>query len=253
MPVVEENGSMILANATNDLGAVAALHEQVEQANATEPKASTTPNIAFKKSKTLKSIIYGIKPNEIQIRLTNLEDKFDGNYSNPIAVNINEWAREYYLEANGHLMVPDDPTNLTKRNTSLDILEGVQLNITEMNLAGSIPIKILKDQSEGNRLSWFNWTTNIDENPPADSDYEESVDQEVSVPLPTNKTAKDMNSTLALLNSTKSEDGKKKDDSEDLLGRKKGNFTKNNQELSQFNETVHIAMLDPQQIRVFNI
>jgi hypothetical protein len=42
-------------------------------------------------------------------------------------------------------MVPDDPTNMTKRNTSLDILEGILLNITEMNIAGSIPIKILKD------------------------------------------------------------------------------------------------------------
>jgi hypothetical protein len=42
-------------------------------------------------------------------------------------------------------MVPDDPTNMTKRNTSLDLLEGVMLNITEMNIAGSIPIKILKD------------------------------------------------------------------------------------------------------------
>jgi hypothetical protein len=41
---------------------------------------------------------------------------------------------------------------MTKRNSSLDILEGVMLNITEMNLAGSIPIKILKDQSEGNKL-----------------------------------------------------------------------------------------------------
>jgi hypothetical protein len=81
----------------------------------------------------------------VQIRLTNLDDKFDGNFSNSIGVNVNEWAREYYLEANSHLMVPDDPTNMTKRNTSLDILEGILLNITEMNIAGSIPIKILKD------------------------------------------------------------------------------------------------------------
>jgi hypothetical protein len=44
-------------------------------------------------------------------------------------------------------MVPNDPSDLTRRNTSLDILEGVQLNITEMNLAGSIPIKVLKDQN----------------------------------------------------------------------------------------------------------
>lgn len=81
-----------------------------------------------------------------------------------------------------------------------------------MNLAGSIPIKVLKDQSEGNRLSIFNWTTNIDENPPADIDYEESADEEVSVPIPSNKTAKDVNATLALMNSTKSEDGTKKVD-----------------------------------------
>jgi hypothetical protein len=94
-------------------------------------------------------------------------------------------------------------------------------------------------------LSWFNWTTNIAENPPLDSDYEESADQEVSVPLPTNKS-KDSNATLALLNTTKSEESEssKKDDSDSLLGRKKGNFT-TNQPFSQFNETVHIAYIDP--------
>ena len=34
-------------------------------------------------------------------------------------------------------------TNSSMRNTSLDMLEGVTLNITEMNLAGSIPVKLL--------------------------------------------------------------------------------------------------------------
>jgi len=72
-------------------------------------------------------------------------------------------------------MVPNDPQNMTKRNSSLDILEGVFLNITEMNIAGSIPIKVLKDQTPGNRLGWFNWTTNIEENPD-ESDYNESLD-----------------------------------------------------------------------------
>lgn len=84
MPVVDENGSMILANATNDLGAVEALHEKVEQGNETEAKPPSVPNEAFKTSSTLKSIIYGINQNEVQIRLTNLQDKFDGNYSHPI-------------------------------------------------------------------------------------------------------------------------------------------------------------------------
>ena len=92
-------------------------------------------------------------------------------------LNINEWAREYYLESNGHLMVPEDVSNLTKRNTSMDLLEGVMLNITEMNIAGSIPKKTLIDQKDGNNhLAWFNWTTNIDENPPSDMDFEETKD-----------------------------------------------------------------------------
>jgi hypothetical protein len=44
MPVVDESGTMILANATNDLGAVEALHEKVDQGNDTEPKPPTVPN-----------------------------------------------------------------------------------------------------------------------------------------------------------------------------------------------------------------
>jgi hypothetical protein len=44
------------------------------------------------------------------------------------------------------------------------------------------------------------------------------------------------------------------DDSEDMLGRKKGAFKNStNFPTSGFNETVHITMLDPQQIKVFNI
>lgn len=67
----------------------------------------------------------------------------------------------------------------------------------------------------------------------------------MSVPLPTNKTKKS-NDTLAL-NATKTDDLDKKasDSSEDMLGRKKGNFT-TNQAFSEFNETVHITYLDPQ-------
>jgi len=84
-------------------------------------------------------------------------------------------------------MVPNDTEHLTIRNTSLDILEGIMLNITEMNIAGSIPICKLKDQSVNNTLRWFNWTTTKDENP--DSEPDASLDQEVSVPLPmSNKT-----------------------------------------------------------------
>lgn len=95
-----------------------------------------------------------------------------------------------------------------------------------MNLAGSIPIKVLKDNSTGNRLGWFNWTTNIDENPPPDYDYEEALDKEVAVPLPTNKTKKS-NDTLAEDESNKPEGDKKVSGlmSADLLGRRKSNLT----------------------------
>lgn len=44
--------------------------------------------------------------------------------------DINAWAREFYLEANSHLF---------KKNTTKELLQGVRLQITEMNLAGSIP------------------------------------------------------------------------------------------------------------------
>lgn len=140
MPVIDDGGSLILANATNDIFAVQVLHDKVEQVNQTEPPMPTVPNKEFKQSKTLKTITYGIKPNEIQVRLTNLDDNFDGNYSKPLAIDLNAWAREFYLEANAHLMVPNDTEHMKDRNSSIDVLEGVLLNITEMNLAGSIPL-----------------------------------------------------------------------------------------------------------------
>lgn len=72
MPLIEEGGSLMLTNATNDLEAVQALHDKVEQGNNTDSKPSSPPNKEFKNSKTLKAITYGINQNEIQIRLTNL-------------------------------------------------------------------------------------------------------------------------------------------------------------------------------------
>jgi len=65
------------------------------------------------------------------IRLTNLEDQFDGLTAKSYKFDINAWAREFYLESNMHY--------LASGNTTADILQGIRLNITEMNLAGSIP------------------------------------------------------------------------------------------------------------------
>lgn len=77
---------------------------------------------------------------------------------------MNTWAREFYLEANAHLMMPN-ATNLTDRNSSMDILDGVTLNITEMNIAGSIPLGELKNKSENATNGWFNWTNAIFDEP----------------------------------------------------------------------------------------
>jgi hypothetical protein len=67
------------------------------------------------------------------IRLSNMEDRFDGA-SKSYKFDINAWAREFYIEANSHLF---------KLNTTSEIVKGIRLNITEMNLAGSIPRSFL--------------------------------------------------------------------------------------------------------------
>lgn len=87
-------------------------------------------NAEFKESKTVKLLVYGVQKNEVMIRLANLEDQFDGMKAKSYKFDINAWAREFYLEANSHLF---------KKNTTKELLQGVRLQITEMNLAGSIP------------------------------------------------------------------------------------------------------------------
>lgn len=87
-------------------------------------------NAEFKSSKTVKLLVYGVQKNQVMIRLSNLEDNFDGMKAKSIKFDVNAWAREFYLEANSHL---------SKKNTTTQLLQGIRLNITEMNLAGSIP------------------------------------------------------------------------------------------------------------------
>lgn len=205
MPVIDDGGSLILSNATNDIFAVQVLHDKVEQANQTEPPPPTVPNKDFKQSGTLKTITYGIKPNEIQVRLTNLDDNFDGNYSKPLAIDLNAWAREFYLEANAHLMVPKDSEHMADRNSSIDVLEGVMLNITEMNIAGSIPICQLTNNHTNNTLRWFNWTTSEEDNPEGMKAVSE--DHDYVVPLPT-KNKKSNETLVDFLFNNATADGK---------------------------------------------
>ena len=85
-------------------------------------------NRQFKETSTLKLIPFGVQKNQVMIRVANLEDNFDG-LTATYKFDINAWAREFYLEANEHYLVV---------NTTTELLQGIRLNITEMNLAGSV-------------------------------------------------------------------------------------------------------------------
>jgi len=91
-------------------------------------------NREFKQAKTVKLIPFGVQKNQIMIRLVNLEDRFDGE-AKTYRFDVNAWAREFYIEANQHLLGNPRFRGLTMS----DLVRGIRLNITEMNLSGSIP------------------------------------------------------------------------------------------------------------------
>ena len=45
-----------------------------------------------------------MRPNELLVRVTNLEDRFDGEHAKTYFFDINEFAKEFLLEANAHLL-----------------------------------------------------------------------------------------------------------------------------------------------------
>ena len=65
------------------------------------PKPLDPPNKAYKESKFIKTTTYPIGVNEILLRITNLDDRFDGKTNEDyIYFDVNTFARELYLEAN---------------------------------------------------------------------------------------------------------------------------------------------------------
>mmetsp|Transcript_32820 Transcript_32820/g.50129 ORF Transcript_32820/g.50129 Transcript_32820/m.50129 type:complete len:126 (+) Transcript_32820:4160-4537(+) len=85
------------------------------------------------------------------VRLSNMEDHFDGkNASNAVFVDLNALALEYFQEANAHLFVSKEDQDLIKL---------IKLNITEMNLAGSLSLEQL------NRTNLTHW------NAPQDTEF----------------------------------------------------------------------------------
>jgi|TARA_B110000285_G_C15131263_1_gene623741 hypothetical protein len=92
--------------------------------------------------------VYAKGRNEISLRLANLEDHFDKSAETQ-TVDLNAWAREYFLEANNH--------NLT-------LLKDLKIEITEMNLGGSIPKDDLKSD-KGGKHALTKWKTDQKSDP----------------------------------------------------------------------------------------
>lgn len=90
-------------------------------------------NRDFKDSSTVKLLVFGVQKNQVMIRVSNMEDRFDGLNAKSFKFDINAWAREFYIEANSHFLM---------KNTTSEIIRGIRLEIQEMNLAGSVPKSI---------------------------------------------------------------------------------------------------------------
>lgn len=123
-----------------------------------KPKLPSKPadlsNQAYKESKFIKTTTYPIGANEILLRITNLDDRFDGKTNEDyIYFDVNTFAREMYLEAN--------EKNMSKSQKKQALVTLVKLEIEEMNIAGSIG---LSDLNSSDRLT--SWKVNKTEDPP---------------------------------------------------------------------------------------
>jgi hypothetical protein len=47
--------------------------------------------------------------NEIQLRVNNLEDRFDNGVNNTYLFDVSDFAKEYYMEANQHILNAFNP------------------------------------------------------------------------------------------------------------------------------------------------
>ena len=140
------------ANSTNttkdSINATAAvMNMSANQTNITTFFNTYEPNTVYKQSKTLKTLAYlTMEPNEIMLRVASYEDRFD-KHAMTQHFDINAWARDYYLEAN------IDMVNATYSANQL--LDGMQVNITEMNLPGTVPLANFTNSQKFNQTKWL--------------------------------------------------------------------------------------------------
>jgi hypothetical protein len=124
----------------------------------------------------------------------NMEDRWDATAKSYI-FDINAWAREYYLEANQHLIMSIDGGN------SSMLLAGMRIEITEMNICGSIELNALLtgnfsrlggDNKTNSTTEFTKWKVPESEDP--ENKLTKPVDfiQEVEIPrIPSNPPSED--------------------------------------------------------------
>ena len=140
------------ANSTNTTkegitATAAVMNMSANQTNITTFFRTYEPNTVFKQSKTLKVLPFlSMEPNEILIRISSYEDRFDKDAKTQ-HFDINAWARDYYLEANLNLVNSTYSAN--------QLLDGIQVNVTEMNLPGTVPIANFTNSKTWNQTKWL--------------------------------------------------------------------------------------------------
>lgn len=146
---------------------------------------STSPNY-LSTGNTFKAVVFAIAENEIQVRVNNLEDRFDDN---PLTYvfDAKKYAREYYYEANAHLF------GQLKARRAMALMDKLRVSITEMNLAGSVPREEMLRKGE-----FTKWRTppgtELGLEPPQDHLFEEAPPS-AGPPSPGSRASVSSNST----------------------------------------------------------
>lgn len=117
---------------------------------------------------SFKMDVFAVGQDEIQVRVHNLEDRFDESPNavmNTYIFNARRFARQFYFEANEHLFTQLPPKK------ALALLKAIRLEITEMNLAGSLPLADIKK-----KVGVTQWKTaessSVNIKPPRDHQFE---------------------------------------------------------------------------------
>ena len=120
---------------------------------------------------SIKATVFGVAKNEILIRLVNLDDHFDNtelhkNLSQTVFFDVNSYARQLFLEANQHL--------IKSQKDQESYLSSLKVNVTEMNIGGSISVQDLK------ALNLTKWKVDAAQDPPkhvkpVDREYERKI------------------------------------------------------------------------------